>query len=81
MQKLVLAGSGSGMVGTRVWTDNGDFPAGDTESYSYPALARSAVSGGASGASSVAADSGGGGSLSWLGLLLLAGGAVRRLHQ
>ena len=83
VQKLVLAGSGSGMVGTRVWTDNGDFPAGDTESYSYPALARSAVSGGGSGSSSVAADSGGGGggALSWLGLLLLAGGAVRRLHQ
>ncbi|WP_281502371.1 serine protease [Alcanivorax sp. S6407] len=83
VQKLVMEGSGNGVVSVKVWTDNGDFPAGDTQAASYPALARSVVSNSSSSSTAVASDSGGGGgALSGLVVLLLVGGAARRrFHQ
>ena len=79
VQQLVMEGSGNGVVAMRVWTDNGDFPSGDTQAASYPALARSVASSkqeaGSGGDSS---SSGGGGSVGGLLLLLLTGGVVRR---
>ena len=77
VQQLIMEGSGNGVVSIKVWTDNGDFPGGDTQAASYPALARSVVSN--ESAPATAADSGSSGGGAWSGLmLLLAGGLVRR---
>lgn len=79
-QQLLLSGEGYDVMTVQVWTDNGDFPAGDTLASTRPAQARSVST---SGGSSTGSDSGGGGggSLSFLGLLGLALVAARRLYQ
>lgn len=81
VQQLVMEGSGNGLVSIKVWTDNGDFPSGDSQAASYPALARSVASnsGSSAGAGNTGGSGGGGGgALSGLLMLLLAGGAARR---
>jgi len=80
-QQLLLSGDGYDPMTVQVWTDNGDFPAGDTKVYTRPAQARSASSGGGATAESDSGGGGGGGSLSLLGLLGLALVAARRFHQ
>ena len=80
-QKLLLSGDGYDPMTVQVWTDNGDFPAGDAKAYTRPAQARSASSGGSATPESGGGGGGGGGSLSFLGLLGLALVAARRLHQ
>ena len=81
-QQLLLSGEGYDPMTVQVWTDNGDFPTGDSKAYTRPAQARSASSG---GGNTTGNDSGGGGgsggSLSFLALLGLALVAARRLHQ
>ncbi|MGB2248439.1 MAG: S1 family peptidase [Alcanivorax sediminis] len=77
VQQLVMEGSGYGVVSVKVWTDNGDFPSGDSQAASYPALARSVATTSAPGPASDSGG-GGGGAIAGLALLLLAGGAVRR---
>lgn len=76
----MLSGQGYDAMTVQVWTDNGDFPTGDSKAYTRPAQARSA-----STAPSTAPDSGGGGggggSLSLLALLGLALVAGRRFYQ
>jgi hypothetical protein len=79
-QQLLLSGEGYDPMTVQVWTDNGDFPAGDSKAYTRPAQARSASSGGGTTAGSDSGG-GGGGSLSFLALLGLALVAARRLHQ
>ncbi|EKF75194.1 serine endopeptidase [Alcanivorax hongdengensis A-11-3] len=81
-REWLLEGSGNGAMQVSVWTDNGDYPTGDTYDYTVPAQARksqaqsrSASEGGSSG------GGGGGGSLS-LGLFgLLSVLVLRRIHQ
>ena len=79
-QHLRLTGEGYDPMTVQVWTDNGDYPDGDTKASTRPAQARSASTGG--GSTAQGGDSGGGGgSLSFLGLLGLALIAARRFHQ
>ncbi|MED5388582.1 MAG: serine protease [Pseudomonadota bacterium] len=79
-QQLRLSGEGYDAMNVQVWTDNGDFPAGDTQSYTRPAQARSANT---ESRVQTQSDSGGGGggSLSLLALLGLALVAARRFNQ
>ena len=80
-QQLLLQGDGDTVMSVQVWSDNGDYPAGDTYATTRPAQARAATvtppaqSGGNGG------GSGGGGSLSWLWLTTLLLVAVRRFYQ
>ncbi|MZR62024.1 trypsin-like serine protease [Alcanivorax sp. DP30] len=78
VQQLIMKGQGNGLVSIKVWTDNGDFPSGDNQAASYPALARSVVSNSSATDAGAGSGSGGGGALSGLVLLLVVGGAVRR---
>ena len=80
-QQLLLSGEGYDPMTVQVWTDNGDFPTGDSKAYTRPAQARSVSSGGGTTAGNDSGGGGGGGSLSFLALLGLALVAARRLHQ
>ncbi len=80
-QQLVLSGQGYDAMTVQVWTDNGDFPTGDSKAYTRPAQARSASTAPSTAPDSGGGGGGGGGSLSFLALLGLALVAARRLHQ
>ena len=65
----------------QVWTDNGDFPTGDSKAYTSPAQARSASTAPSTAPDSGGGGGGGGGSLSLLAMLGLALVAGRRFYQ
>lgn len=80
-RQILLDGQGDTAMKVQVWTDNGDYPGGDTVASTRPAQARAADSEQAAGASNGGGESGGGGSVSWLWLTTLLLVAVRRFHQ
>ena len=80
-QQLVLSGQGYDAMTVQVWTDNGDFPTGDSKAYTRPAQARSASTAPSTTPDSGGGGGGGGGSLSLLALLGLALVAGRRFYQ